>query len=190
MLYVQRADLEAALRALGDLLEDRSQSADLAVIGGGALLLAGFIERPTKDLDAVALYRAGELISAHPLPGFLETAVEDVARAYGLAPNWLNGGPTDLLDPGLPSGFLERAAVLNFGPLIVRVADRLDQVHFKLYAVVDQGPASKHMEDLRRLHPTPVELERAAEWCRDHDPSSALAEMLDQALGVLRGIDG
>ncbi|MCC7380940.1 MAG: hypothetical protein IT384_03875 [Deltaproteobacteria bacterium] len=153
-------------------------------------MLAGVIERPTKDLDAVAIHQAGALFSAHPLPSFLKTAVQDVARAYGLADDWLNGGPTDLLDPGLPEGFIDRATARRFGPLTIRVAHRFDQIHFKLYAVVDQGPRSKHMDDLQRLSPTTDELSTAADWCRAHDPSPAFEEMLLQALEALGGSDG
>ncbi|MBK8011527.1 MAG: hypothetical protein IPK13_09260 [Deltaproteobacteria bacterium] len=174
-----------ALEALGDLLESRNENADLAVIGGGALLLAGFIERPTRDLDAVALHSEGHLTSAHPLPESLQRAVHDVGRAYGLALNWLNGGPTDLLRMGLPTGFLERATKLQFSALVVRVAGRLDQIHFKLYAAVDQGPRSKHMQDLKRLEPTASELTSAAAWCQTHDPSEGFAAMLKQTLEAL-----
>ena len=117
-------------------------------------------------------------------------AVADVARAYGLADDWLNGGPTDLLDPGLPAGFLDRATIHEFGPLTIRAAARFDQIHLKLYAVVDQGPQSKHMHDLRTLAPTEEELLLAAGWCRTHDPSPDFAEMLSQALRRLEGNRG
>jgi hypothetical protein len=68
------------------------------------------------------------------------------------------------------------------GPaLTVSFASRLDQIHFKLYAAVDQGPG-KHEQDLHALEPTQDELVAAARWSRTHDPSDGYREMLIQAL--------
>jgi hypothetical protein len=71
----------------------------------------------------------------------------------------------------LPEGFLHRCLVLDFGGLVARIASRVDQVHFKLYAATDQGERSKHFHDLRDLEPNSAELLAAARWCRTHDPS-------------------
>jgi hypothetical protein len=60
----------------------------------------------------------------------------------------------------------------------------LDQIHFKLYALVDQG-AGKHEQDLRALTPTTEELIQAAQWTRTHDPSEGFREMLERALRYL-----
>ena len=64
---------------------------------------------------------------------------------------------------------------------MVNFASRLDQIHFKLYALVDQG-AGKHEQDLRALKPTAEELMQAARWTRTHDPSPGFEEMLERAL--------
>ena len=178
-------DLEAALATLGEVLADREVSFDLALIGGGALLLLGAIERPTKALDIVARVEAGDLVQATPLPPILMEAVSDVAGALGLPEDWLNPGPAALLDLGLPDGFLERATVRRYGTLTIRLASRLDQIAFKLYAAVDQGPQSRHFADLRRLEPAPRELLTSARWCRTHDPSEGFKLMLLQALEAL-----
>ncbi|HEV7492981.1 DUF6036 family nucleotidyltransferase [Baekduia sp.] len=58
------------------------------------------------------------------------------------------------------------------------VAD--DQIHFKLYAAVDQ--AGKHLRDLEALEPQHDELIAAARWTRQHDPSEGFLEPLRQAL--------
>ncbi len=76
------------------------------------------------------------------------------------------------------------------GGLILYLADRRDQVFFKLYAAVDQGPRSKHFEDLRRLGPTADELRAAAAWARMHDPSECFRVELRGALRDLGVIDG
>jgi hypothetical protein len=102
-----------------------------------------------------------------------------------LPDDWLNPGPTDLLDLGLPKGFADRTEVRRYGALTVRFAAREDQIAFKLYAAVDQGPDSKHFDDLRKLSPTPDELLAAARWTRTHDPSEGFRSMLHQALRAL-----
>lgn len=182
--------LEEALETLGEVLAEQGRHAELAVIGGGSLLLSQLLERPTKDLDVVALVVAGQYRRAHPFPDFLAAAVRDVADATGLAPNWLNPGPTNLLDFGLPLGFEQRATRRRFGGLTLHVASRKDQICFKLYASVDQGPQSKHAKDLEKLRPSPEELRWAGEWCQTQDPSDSFAEQLELALRALGGSDG
>jgi hypothetical protein len=182
--------LEAALEILGEVLADQRLDAELAVIGGGSLLLSQLLERPTKDLDVVALVVDGEYRRAQPFPDFLAAAVRDVADATGLAPDWLNPGPTDLLDFGLPLGFDERATVRRFGGLTLHIASREDQICFKLYASVDQGAQSKHTADLKKLRPSPEELRWAGEWCRTQDPSDGFAQQLELALRAFGGSDG
>ena len=177
--------LDDALQVLGDLMEDRTLRFDLALIGGGALLLVGAISRPTKDLDVVAIVESDLLRRAEPFPPELRRAVEDVAGALGLPRDWLNPGPAALLDLGLPSGFLDRAQTRHFGSLTVRLASRVDQIAFKLYAAVDQGPQSKHFADLGKLEPTREELLDSGRWCRTHDPSEGFQSMLVQALMAL-----
>lgn len=63
-------------------------------------------------------------------------------------------------------------------------AGRFDQIHFKLYALVDQG-SGKHEADLRALKPTREELITAATWARTRDPSEGFYEELLRALAYL-----
>lgn len=177
--------LEQALEALGEVLESRGQGGELVAIGGGSLLLLGLIQRPTKDLDVVALVEDGILRKGEPLPDFIMTAVHDVALAMGLADDWLNPGPSDLFTFGLPIGFMARVETHTYGSLVVHVAGRIDQIHFKLYAAVDQGPRSKHFADLLQLSPTEEELIAAAAWCKTHDPSDGFTMMLERLLVLL-----
>ena len=173
------------LAALSEQLAARGQHYELVVVGGSGLLALGFIDRPTRDVDVVALWDAGSLRKAEPLPQALIDARNRVARDFGLSENWLNPGPADLMDFGLPKGFRDRVQTQEFGDgLTVHFASRLDQIHFKLYALVDQG-AGKHEQDLRALSPTADELVQAARWARTHDPSEGFREMLDRALRYL-----
>lgn len=149
------------------------------------MLLLGLVARPTADVDIVALVQDGRYRVATPLPPPLEEAQAEVGAALGLGEEWLNPGPTDLLDFGLPEGFEDRVKTLTFAGLTVRLAGRLDQIYFKLYAAVDQGHRSKHFADLQQLDPTEDELVGAARWTVQHDPSEGFRRVLLEALARL-----
>src|SRR5713226_7799266 len=122
-------------------------------IGGSSLMLLGLINRPTRDLDLAALVWQGKYVKADPLPADLAEAARDVANALGLPANWLNAGPTSLVDTGFPEGFASRVEVRRYGGLTLNIASRYDQIFLKLYAAADQWPGSKHADDLRRWGP-------------------------------------
>lgn len=169
------------LAALGQHLAEAGTSFDLVVIGGAALLARDLVDRATRDIDVVALATPEGLRSATSFPSELVAAVERVARDFEIADDWLNGGPSDLLRFGLPSGFERRWETGSYGEALrVRWASRFDQIHFKLYAAVDQ--AGKHLEDLEALRPSREELVAAARWSREHDPSDGFHTMLVEAL--------
>jgi hypothetical protein len=133
-------------------------------------------------IDVLALRTGDELGSAEPLPAALDAARDRVARDFSLPTEWLNPGPTALLEFGLPKGFLDRLERRDYGDsLTVYFASRYDQIHFKLYALVDQGPG-KHEADLRALTPTEMELLAAARWSTTHDPSGGYAQVLRAVL--------
>ncbi|MGC1165932.1 MAG: DUF6036 family nucleotidyltransferase [Solirubrobacterales bacterium] len=178
-------DTDALFLALGEQLSAVGERYELVVIGGSGLLALGVIERSTRDVDLVALRSGDELHSAKPLPEPLCIARDRVARDFSLAGEWLNAGPTGLLDFGLPEGFLGRLERRDYDDgLTVHLASRYDQIHFKLYALVDQGPG-KHEDDLRALEPSEDELRAAAQWARSHDPSEPFARILRQVLSHL-----
>ncbi|HZV50296.1 MAG TPA: hypothetical protein VFD49_11070 [Candidatus Dormibacteraeota bacterium] len=182
---MNRDQLSQVLWALGAVLQRRQRRHELVAAGGGGLMLLGAIQRPTRDLDVLALVEAGHYRKARPLPSDLLEASRDVGEAFGIGGDWLNPGPTDLLDLGLPAGFEERVETRSYGALHLRLASRLDQICFKLYASADQGPASKHVADLRQLRPTREELLFAGRWARTHDPSPGFRNELIQALEFL-----
>lgn len=182
---INLASLEGALEILGQLLADRGLHYEVVAIGGGGLLLLGLIDRTTKDLDLLALVKGRELISAAPLPPPFVQAAEEVGRALDLRKGWLNIGPASLLEMGLPQGFLERLHIRKYKGLTLYLADRFDQICFKLYASVDQGPESKHFADLRLLIPTSAELNQAKNWCITQDVSANFRKDLNQAIESL-----
>jgi hypothetical protein len=177
--------LTQALEILGEILADRNLKYELVAIGAGSMVLTGLADRATRDIDVVAIKADGIEVSAQPIPQALKEAVDDVARAMGLADDWLNTEPADLNRLGLPEGFWGRVVTRNYKGLVVHHAGRLDQIHFKLFAMVDRGGRSKHADDLKKLKPTNPELLQAARWSRTHDPSEGYRSMLVQAFEFL-----
>lgn len=176
------------LGALADQLQALGSDAEIVVIGGSALTALALVSRATRDVDLLAIVEDGELRLAEPLPQALLAARAAVAADFGLAENWLNAGPTDLLKWGLPGAFMSRVVSRSFGTsLVVHFASRLDQIHFKLFAMVDQG-GGRHEADLRALKPTQGELVAAARWSITQDPSPGYRSVLVDALRAL-GVD-
>lgn len=184
--------LEDALGALGELLDHtKTPPCHIAVCGGAGLFALGLMTRPTtKDVDVFAFVEhepAGlKFLKAKPFPDWLNTAALRVAGDLNLEANWINPGPTSILDFGLPIGLASRLHRREFGKrLVVYFIDRPDQICFKLYAAVDQGPTSRHMADLIALKPTAAEMETAARWTLTHDDSEGFILMLRQCLELL-----
>ncbi len=172
MASIGRTQLDTALRALGELLAARGHHYEVVIIGGGNLILRELVTRPTtKDLDLLGAWTAGGVEPLRPMPEPLEMAIVDVARAYGLADDWINLGPEALLDLGLPAGFLGRLERCDYGGIVAWLAGRFDMICFKLYAAVDQGTRSRHLQDLDELRADREELLAAARWSFTHDPS-------------------
>jgi hypothetical protein len=184
MIGVQR--VRELLAALGALLGARGQEYAVVIVGGGSLLLQGLTTRTTQDVDVIALVEHGLFRKADPLPADLAEAARDVGLAAGLDRDWLNSVAAVVMnEPGLPKGFAERAAVLDFGALTVFVASRFDLICLKLQAAVDRASPSKHLDDLRLLEPTKDELIEAGAWARGHDPSQAFRSQLVAYLRML-----
>ena len=169
--------IETALKLLdGRLLLNGSKGFALAICGGTALNALHLVERTTKDVDVVALLNSHhELVDPAPFPLELDIATHEVAETLHLPADWLNNGPSSgdgrLFRLGLPWGFKERLIKHYQGErLTVYMVSRLDQVHFKLYAAVDQL-GSYHAADLKALEPTDAELLQALRWAVTHDPS-------------------
>ena len=180
--------LDVLLGALGEQLGALAGHLEIVVIGGSALTALGLVRRATRDVDLLAIAVNGEHRLAEPLPGVLLSARAAVARDFDLDENWLNPGPTDLIKWGLPHGFMARVVTRPYGQaLVVHFAGRVDQIHFKLFAMVDQG-GGRHETDLRALDPTRAELTAAARWSITQDPSPGYRSVLIEALRYL-GVD-
>lgn len=181
--------LDLALRSLDIRLADnRAEPVEIVVCGGSALILTGMVPRTTRDVDVVALIRAGKLLSPDPFPEGLQKASFEVAEDLGISRDRLNNEPSKgeggLFQMGFPTGFTERLRSKRYGDhLNVHFIARADQIPFKLYAAADRG--GYHVEDLRALAPSPDELEAAARWAMTHDVSKGFATVLKRLLRSL-----
>jgi hypothetical protein len=59
-------------------------------------------------------------------------------------------------------------------------------IALKLFAAVDQGPRSVHMQDLLALAPADEEIGPAAEWVATQDGSPLFPGMVEQAVQHVR----
>jgi hypothetical protein len=189
--FLDQEKLDQALVLLARRLDlAQTEPLRLVVCGGSALIAMGFRRRTTRDVDVVALLNAAlEPVSPDPLPDFLLTAADQVARDLGLFEGWVNNGPSrgegGIFQMGLPEGFVGRLTKKMYGPrLEVYFIGRLDQIHFKLYAAADQRDGT-HLNDLKALHPAGPELEAAAWWAMTHDVSEGFKMVLKDLLTQL-----
>lgn len=150
------------------------------------MIALDLVPRTTNDVDVLATLEAGQMICARPLPGWLGEDAEAVREELNLPEEWLNDGPADesLFRLGLPDGLAGRLVLREFGPLLkVSFIGRFDQIHFKLYAAVDQG--GRHFLDLKTLSPTGDELLAAARWTFTQDASEAFRLLVLEILDAL-----
>lgn len=156
---------------------------EIVVCGGSSLIASQLVNRTTQDVDVVALMHTGDLISAEPMPSYLEASVARVAAIQNLPPDWLNNGPASQFNMGLPPGFVSRLHKVIIGEkLTVYYISRTDQIYFKTFASADRG--GYHIADLQALSPNDDEIHTAALWCMEQDVSEGfrfiLKEMLTQ----------
>lgn len=180
--------LNTALTLLdGKLKQKKAGPVNLVVCGGSSLIITGLISRTTMDVDILAfakLVGPGQvlIIPADTLSQELVESAKEVARDLGLSEKWLNNMPHEEANFGLPIGFEERLQSHSYGEVLtIYFIGRLDQIHFKLHAAVDQG-MGRHVNDLLALNPTPAEMELAARWVLTQDAGVQFPDVLKQAL--------
>ncbi|HEY5087715.1 MAG TPA: hypothetical protein VII66_10195 [Gemmatimonadaceae bacterium] len=187
------ARIEQALQALGEILSARQQEIAIVLIGGAALNLLGFVQRPTRDVDILAFGAAPGAFPPlpiieppTPMPASLIDGIRLVAGELRLTADWLNTGPALQWKQGLPPGLEARVHWRRYGALTVGLVDRYDLIFFKLYAAADAtGPQSRHYQDLFRLNPNRTEIEAAVRWVTEQDPTPSFAEVVDRVVNYL-----
>nr|WP_201327832.1 hypothetical protein [Thermotomaculum hydrothermale] len=116
------------------------------------------------------------------MPEFFTDLINEVSQTLGLPENWINDQAFSLNSGILPEGIEDRLIKRSYGEnLIVYFLDKKDQIFFKLYATIDQGPG-KHYQDLMELKPSEEELFQASLWCIKQDPSPEFKNILKDFL--------
>lgn len=178
--------MEEALHRLGKKMLYRGiEPVSLVVCGGSALNVLNIGERPTGDMDVLSLVKEenGELKldRQRVLPDAFKEVIAETAADLGIPDTeWLNMGPSHVLNWGLPDGFMHRLEKREYGPcLTIYYASRLDQIHFKLLASLDPKEGERHFRDLTEFYaPTSAELKKAVDWLLGRNQSQAMKEGL------------
>lgn len=186
---MDRDTIKNALEMLGQRMEiHKAEPLELLACGGASLIAMEMVSRgTTKDIDIVArIGTEGRIENAKPFPPVLDEIIKEVAQMLNLEDNWLNPGPTGLLDVGLPDGIMDRlAATRQYGNrLTVHFIGRKDQICFKCFAAADMG-RGRHVTDLQELSPTSDELEYATQWVMEQDPSEGFKMVLKDMFRAL-----
>jgi hypothetical protein len=183
-VFNNKDGIESALAALSEQLGETVANLEIVVCGGAALNILGYVNRTTIDVDIMAFVNQDRSLQKNcKIYNQLYRAAKRVQKDFNLPDNWLNTGPSDIIDLGVPEGLMERVKTFRYGKnLIVHFLDRYDQIHFKLYAATDNSRASVHYRDLLVLEPTEEEILKAAKWAMTHDVSEEFKLLLKDLL--------
>lgn len=184
-MFVDPNRMRTALRALGELLSADGIGASILVVGGASLNLRGMIERATTDVDVIARVETRadgslRLMNADPFPDPLARAIGRVARDLQLPAKWMNHEVALQWKTGLPPDILADVAWETYGGLSIGLVGRQTQITLKLFASVDRGVNSVHMQDLLTLRPSTEELACATAWVLTQDAGTVFPRTVEE----------
>lgn len=182
--------IEEALKRLNaKMVYAGMEPVELVSCGGASLNLMGWVSRSTSDVDVICPARMDakgkvKLVPEKPLPPQFTELVAEVGHELGIKREWLNFGPSPLVEFGLPPGLEDRLKRMSFGRcLALHLVSRLDQIHLKIYAAMDpKTRLETHLGDLLDLEPTEVEAQAALDWLLRRRTSPAFRRKLKQVL--------
>ena len=165
---------------------------NLVVCGGAALISLHLISRSTNDVDVIGSIQSDKdgqvcLSLEDALTDELLILVAEIAIDLGIREDWLNPGPSSLIEFGLPQGLEGRLIEKVYGSCLkVSFISRLDQVHLKIFAVMgSKSEATKHLSDLLDLKPTDEETQAAVDWLLRRESSTDFRLRLKQVLDLI-----
>jgi hypothetical protein len=191
---LEAGQLKDALSAVGELIAGAGERIAIVIVGGAALNLLGIVRRTTSDVDVIArAYKddagALKLQPAKPFPPVLDRAIRAVARDFRLDPDWMNSVVDAQWKQGLPPRLIDEITWMNCGGgLDVGLVGRRTLIALKLYAAVDRGAGSVHVQDLIALRPTAGELAEAAEWVIMQDAADMWPAFVAEVVTHVQGI--
>ncbi|CAA9254398.1 MAG: hypothetical protein AVDCRST_MAG77-2359 [uncultured Chloroflexi bacterium] len=166
-------------------LAERGVRFGAIIAGGTALVLLGVVSRATRDCDVLE----------PPLPDEIAAAARAFAaqvRAAGepLADDWLNNGPSSLVDVLPPDWRAHTVVAFDGHALTLRALGRLDLLRSKLFALCDRG---LDLGDCLALRPSAEELAQVAPWVEAQDahpgwPAHVHAALADLARRLGYGV--
>lgn len=166
--------LKPVLEALDQKLAQAGEQRDLIVCGGAALLVLDISDRQTKDVD-VLLPKLDPILTA---------ICAEIAKQFGLDPDWLNNGPESLVRD-LEKGWENRVTVAYKGPsLNVKVLGRRDLVATKLFALCDRD--ENDLDDLVKLKPSSEEIDSLKQWVLDREASELWPARVEKCFKKLK----
>jgi len=182
-------NIRGLLSELNDALTlDEAEPVSWVVCGGTALALQGLGRRTTRDVDVLGSWPASgiEVVAIVDFSDAVKRAIRRVAAAHPelqvAGPLWVNLGPRQIVEFGLPEGFANRLTAIRMGDkLTLHLLGRPDLIALKLFAAADDMGArqSIHFDDLRELGPTALEIESSIRWVeRMPDPQHRIRPSL------------
>ena len=179
--------IERALSLLGQLIDaTEANPITLLVCGGASLIVLGQVKRTTHDIDILTYFLNEPLDQINlerrtELPPEIKRLMKRISADMDLNDNWLNLGPSSLVQIGLPEGLLSRVHSKRYGKSLTALyLNRLDQIHMKLYASLSGD--ERHVQDLMILKPTDREILQAKQWIKTVMPDAVLPQDLDNLI--------
>lgn len=149
------------IAAFDAFLAKRGLELHATIVGGAALSLLGVIERETKDCDVLQPILSDDVAAAA-----LAFAVEQREAGQVLRDDWLNNGPSSLVND-LPDSWQARLQPAFSGTAIeMQSLGRLDLIRVKVWALCDRG---LDLPDCLALAPTAAELGAISNWLEAQD---------------------
>lgn len=144
------------IEAFDDWLATRDLQLDATIVGGSALVMLGFTDRQTRDVDILYPSLSEEIVNAAK-----SFAAHLRAEGVELDDDWLNNGPIRL-SSALPSGWETRVQPLfNGRALKLNTLARADLLKSKLFALCDRGT---DLADCIAMGPSINEIDIATPW--------------------------